>query len=173
MTIVVTVKNQNDLQRFQENLRTLRINLQAFKKQRTKEIVEEITLSQIHSRMRAANFSPKIIENTLVADVILVGQTDFRIVIVSELFSPLGFDIAEAREKGTSRHRVEPSDEDGVLAWVEDGTVKFSKGHEVEGMQALRIIARTVQETTPLVMGRWEREQREFIAKTVQGEAVG
>jgi len=54
-----------------------------------------------------------------------------------------GVPLADYFEDGTIDHFVEPLDPDGVLVWEDEdtGELRYSKGHWVRGIRAMKIMA--------------------------------
>lgn len=133
----------------------------SFREARIQQIADDVVLKEIHQRMEDADFSQQIIDNTTIRNVVVTADR-FTIFVTSELFTATGFDIALARERGTSDHFIAPR-EKKVLRWVEDGVVIFSAGHEVKGIQALMIIARTLDELESQLLDQFNLELQNWI----------
>lgn len=143
----IHLRSVQDLDRFQLKVKMLRAQFPNFQETTVMRVAEETILDEIHKRMRDAKFSEKIINGTVIQRIDILDDK-YRIWFRSEFFSPSGFDVALAREKGTRDHFIAPVDADS-LSWVgEDGTRRYSKGHTVTGLPALMIIANTLREFT-------------------------
>ncbi len=118
---------------------------------KTRRLLDEIILSEIHEKMRNLNFSRKIIDATRIDNVEIsmeTGQITFD--VISDYKSESGFDVSKAREEGTKKHKIEPKKKKS-LSWINKGVRFFSKGHWVRGIVANRIIRNTVRDKLPLV----------------------
>ena len=119
------------------------------------EVIEDEILHPLWDMMRAHGYSEKIIEGTDVNHILREGKKVK--ITVSSVYNAVNpdtgakFDVAKARENGTTAHWIEPkkkSDplglyQDGpdVLHWVTEwGNHAFSKGHTVGGIPASHLV---------------------------------
>jgi len=169
--ITLTLKSKEDLVNFRSNIRGLQLQLQQFQAITARKIANEVIVDRIAKKMEAANFSKKIIQNTIVDNIEIRGTKIVRIHIKSELFTESGFDVAIAREEGTQKHLIKPTVKQ-ALRWISQGVVRFSKGHEVSGMAALKIIQTTLDESADSLQDFFNIEQREWIDKNLKGAEI-
>lgn len=166
----LVVHNLPELRALRKKLRTAGVQLTAFQGTEIRRLAESLVVDTIHQKMRAADFSENIVTNTVLDDIQIRGKK-VRLIFKSTFFSPTGFDVALAREKGTKRHMIRPRFAQ-VLRWIEDGIVKFSKGHEVDGLLSLKIIATTLDEREQPLQDEYNRSLRNFIDNTVGGNNI-
>jgi len=151
----------------------IRLQYVDFIKERLRIRSRMLIQSPLRAKMRAHNFSNKIIMNTYIADVRLIGLRKFRVVVRSEYIVD-GFDVGLAREKGTRDHWIFPVHAK-ALHWqgrgrnVSSGRYerqdKFSKGHEVSGMPRLMLIRNTLNEQSPKVRRSVKNDLKLWMAK--------
>ena len=154
-------------------LAQIRLQYVDFIKERLRIRSRMLIQSPLRAKMRAHNFSNKIIMNTYISDVRLIGLRKFRVVVRSEYIVD-GFDVGLAREKGTRDHWIFPVHAK-ALHWqgrgrnVSSGRYerqdKFSKGHEVSGMPRLMLIRNTLNEQAPKVRRAVKRDLKIWMAK--------
>ena len=117
-----------------------------------RRIIQRVVVDVIRKRMDDAKFSKKIIRSTKI-DTVEIVKDLIRVKIRSEFFADTGFDVAVAREFGTKKHMIRPlfapPNYATALRWVQDGKVRFSKGHEVSGIKSLHIIGNTITDQLP------------------------
>ena len=167
MTIQIQLNSVSEIKSFRDRLRIVRVMYPNFKKNKISNLSVEVFLKQIHNRMKAANFSPKIIDGTVIENI-EIFPNKFRIHVKSEYFTDANFDVALAREKGTKKHFVAPREKE-ALRWVDEGTFRFSKGHEVGGIPALLIIARTVDDFEGELQDLFESETQTWMGGILNG----
>ena len=151
----------------------IRLQYVDFIKERLRIRSRMLIQSPLRAKMRAHNFSNKIIMNTYIADVRLIGLRKFRVVVRSEYIVD-GFDVGLAREKGTRDHWIFPVHAK-ALHWqgrgrnVSSGRYerqdKFSKGHEVSGMPRLMLIRNTLNEQSPKVRRAVKNDLKLWMSK--------
>jgi len=132
------------------------------------KIADEEILNPIKSRMRDFGYSQKIIDSTRIENLQIsnLGQIEFD--VVSDYKSELGFDVAEAREKGTSRHFIKPINAK-ALSFIVGGFIRgFSKGHWVKGITASNVIEKTVAEFTPIAQIKLNEETDLFLQRSIE-----
>ena len=118
---------------------------------KTRRLLDEIILSEIHQKMRNLDFSKKIIDATQLDNIEIsmnTGQITFD--VISDYKSEDGFDVSKGREEGTKDHKL-PKVEGRIYSWISKGKRFFSKGHWVRGIVANRIIRNTVRDKLPVV----------------------
>lgn len=105
------------------------------------EVVDDTILESCRTVARAAGMTQGYI------DAIAFERTGFLKGDVLNDFSETNNDaigsevpLADFFEDGTTTHFHEPRTEDGTLAWEEDGQTKFSKGHWIRGIRAMKIM---------------------------------
>lgn len=176
MSLQVTFETIEDIKRFRNNLQILKLQLLQFQAVTTRKLGVTITLHTIHAKMRAAGFSQKIIDGTILDEIDILGPKKVRYHFRSVYFSSTGFDVAVGREEGTKTHFIEPLsnlspfiDKPEALHFDE---TKFSKGHEVSGIVALFIVANTVRETAENVRDEYRRQLLNWYVANLGGVAV-
>ena len=176
MSLKIEFNTIEDIKEFRTNVQVLKLQLLQFQGRTVNELARNITLRRIHDRMRAANFSQKIINGTTVSSVELSGTKKVKIHFRSEFFADTGFDVAVAREEGTEDHFIEPLalsspfiDEPKALNF--DGN-KFSMGHFVDGLLALFIVADSVAQTAASFADEYRRRLIEFYRSRLGGIVV-
>lgn len=160
--VSIELRSLDDIEKFRIRLRSVRVLLDGFIKATLRNLVNQLVLDEIHRKMEEAEFSEKIILGTIIKKVELIGRKKLQITILSEYFSETRFDVAIAREEGTRRHLVAPVQAQ-ALRWIEEGVVKFSKGHEVEGIKSLKLVAKTIDEMTEEVQNAYEFELKAWL----------
>lgn len=129
-----------------------------------KKLAEEIILTEIKKRMADFNYSPKIIKATTIEEVTFNTDGFMDIAVDSDYKADTGFDVAEAREKGTKDHFVAPVIAK-ALSFILQGATGiigsfrvFSKGHWVKGITKTNVIEKTIKELTPRLQARLNEE---------------
>ena len=141
----IRITSLAELKVIQAKLKSLKNTLPALQKQAIDKAANEDVLEEIKKEMMANDFSPKIIDATFVGRTEIVG-TKSRTHFISDYESEDGFDVSVAREEGTRDHFIAPTKPNGVLRWEgADGVIRFSKGHNVSGIERLLIIERTLK----------------------------
>jgi len=177
MTFQIQLRTVEDIKRFQTKINGLKIQLFEFQAATLREYANVIILEKIHEKMRNAGFSEKIIDGTILDNIELIGRKKARLYFRSEYFSKTNFDVALAREEGTDRHFIEPlsasSGFDKKPTALHGGSKwpYFSRGHWVEGILALEIVATTVKEMTISLQDEYNRQQNIWISKNLEGIA--
>ncbi len=186
MQLKLKFETIEDIKNFSPKVQTLKLQLLQFQEATILRIATQKTLHLIHQRMRAAGFSQKIIDGTTLTNIEFLGTKKVRLHFRSEYFSDLGFDVAVAREKGTTRHFVAPEEAPTLTALLsgtfqkkaalhfitKGGEDAFSKGHFVEGIVALMIVGLTVGDTEEAVQDQYSRELLDWMAANLGGMAV-
>ena len=168
----------------------------SFRVDLAQKLVDDILLREIHDRMKAKNFSQKIIDSTKVTVVNVddhTGNITIRATSDYEAEKEDGtkFDVAKAREEGTTRHWVGPKKPGGVLAWPSAGPFSglaraifskradnalgrflFSKGHYVSGIDEARIVRDTCRLLQPVIQREFDKQSLAFF-KEVMTETHG
>ncbi len=162
--VTIELRSLDDIEKFRTRLRSVRVLLDGFTKATLRNLINQLVLDEIHRRMEEAEFSEKIIAGTIIKKVELIARKKLRITILSEYFTEAQFDVAIAREEGTKRHFIAPVQAQ-ALRWIEEGVVKFSKGHEVEGIKSLKLVAKTIDEMTEEVQSAYEFELKTWLTK--------
>ena len=141
------------------------------------ELANKFVIDVMHDKMRAANYSRKIIDRTYLAGIQLRGSEAF-IHVTSDYTAENGFDVAQAREQGTKKHRIEPknsrkssvaglSDGPQALAFIVNGKLVFSMGHDVSGIKASHIVRDTIIRQASVVEEKFHVRQAKFIASQI------
>lgn len=139
-----------------------------------KKLVEQIILPVIKKRMVEFNYSQKIINATTVKDVLVDTDGFMDINIESEYKTETGFDVAEAREKGTKDHWVAPVIKKALSFLLQGATGLisafrvFSKGHWVKGIRKSNVIEKTIEELTPQLQAKLNEETDTFFLEKVR-----
>ena len=169
MPLKVTFETIEDIKDFRRSVQVLKLQILQFQAIVVRDIAQEITMFVIHAKMRAAGFSEKIIDGTILDNIEIIGNKKIRFHIRSEYFSSTGFDVALGREEGTDDHFVKPVVKEalhGGSTWP-----FFSKGHEVSGIMALFIVRDTVKETAPRVQEQYRKELLQWYIANLGGIA--
>ena len=167
MSTEITVKSREDLMKLVFRITQFEMQYPRFVQERGKKLVEEIILPVIKKRMADFNYSPKIINETTVGDIYVDTDGFMEINIDSTYKAESGFDVAEAREKGTIRHWIAPVIKK-ALSFIIESIRVFSKGHWVKGITKSNIIEKTVEEFTPRVQTRLNEETDQFLIDKVE-----
>ena len=154
MTVDITLRNSRDLEEFQKNLRTVRMQLPHFREVKLKEIAEKTLLETIKQRMRGALYPDRVIENTFISGIIAT-DTDFEVKVKSELILENGFDLADGFENGTrsSPGRFVPAIEKRLISKDRDIGIH-------PGTQAHKIIETTVKEFNNVIKIEYDKEEK-------------
>ncbi|KKN75405.1 hypothetical protein LCGC14_0380260 [marine sediment metagenome] len=165
--LIVQFKTIEDVKNFRTKLQGIRLQLFQFQAATVRNIGEILVLGTIHARMRAAGFSEKIIDGTILDNIEVRGTKKVRLFFRSEYWSDTHFDVALAREKGTKKHFIKP-----VKKKALHGGSKwpfFSKGHEVSGIVALKIVKNTVKQLQRQFQDAYRLVQLEWYAENLGG----
>ncbi len=141
---MVTLKPRtvSELRLIQSKLKSVKSNLVNIDMMAAQKAAEETILKKIHQKMKANNFSKKIIDNTKVGPIMFnQNNTILKISIISDYTADNGFDVSKAREEGTADHFIRPEQMESLF-WNNKNTNQphYSQGHEVSGMERLLII---------------------------------
>lgn len=177
MTFQIQLKTVEDIKIFRTKIIGLKIQLLTFQATILRTLAEEIIVERIHSRMRSAGFSEKIIDGTYLDNIEFVTQKKVRLFFRSEYFAE-EYDVALGREEGTNRHFVEPLSLSSPF--IEKPTAlhggakwpHFSKGHWVDGIPALFIVSETVQQMASSLQEEYNRQVNKWLEKNLEGIAV-
>ena len=131
------------------------------------KIADEVILSEIKKRMKDFRYSQKIIDSTRIENLQTDNKGNLEFDVVSDYKSELGFDVAEAREKGTIRHFIKPINAKALRFILGGFVVGFSKGHWVKGITASNVIEKTVAEMIPVAQERLNKETDEFLSRSL------
>lgn len=142
------LKSIEDVDRFRVHLQGVKIQLPGFKTFIVRQLSTDIILSEIHKRMKAADFDEKIIAGTTI-DKITVTKKKARLIFRSEFFEPTGFDVALGREKGTSKHDIDapeptPDRPNPHLMFMINGKKIFTKHVKDNFIPALFVVHNTI-----------------------------
>lgn len=168
MTSLYTITSPEDARALSDRINSIKIQLWQFQAITIRKLANSLILDQIQKRMRAFNFSEKIVINTVVSNIDILSTNKLRIYFKSTLFSETGFDVALAREKGTKDHMIRPTVKK-ALHWIQEGVAHFSKGHKVSGLKALHIIADTLKENEGLLQKQYNDEVNTWFRKNIKG----
>lgn len=120
------------------------------------QAIDEITIEAIKTKMFAANYSVRIIDNVELRDVIITGNS-IKYSIFNELLVGLGFDIAQGREGGIPPHKIFGNPylafKMGTIIGAPVNVVVASVNHP--GLEASWIIRDTVRENQFAVQERY------------------
>ena len=172
MKLVAKVKSKSDLESLKNRVRAVRIQLPRFQAVTIRKLSNQIILEAIHKRMNERGFSQKIIDGTIVSNIEVNGDRKFRVFITSTYFTETGFDVALSREKGTEFGVLIEPVRKQALRFIDEGVVKFSKGHRRDGMQAFNTVADTIDERTSTFIEAYNREKKEWIVANLGSEKV-
>lgn len=130
-------------------------------------IINEEIIIPIKSEMKKFNYSEKIIEKTIIDNLIVSDDGFVQFDVISNYETESGFDVSAAREKGTKTHFIKPKVK-LALSWIIGGFVKgFSKGHWVRGITKSNIIEKTIELRFPIAQERISQESILFFNKMV------
>lgn len=142
----VVIKTVAELKQLQSKFRSLAVTLPKIQTAVMNDVANDEVLEVIHRKMRANDFSPKIIDSTFVGPTEL-SSGKLRTHFISDYESDTGFDVSEAREEGTRDHLVKPKKIGGTLRWfAETGEPIFRKKSFPKGIERLLIIERTIKQ---------------------------
>jgi len=164
----------SDVEKLEFNLSQIELFRNDHGKQTLTTLVNQHIIDKIHNSMRALNYSPKIIERTFLDRIEFLQNGEANIHIKSDFITESGFDISEAREKGTKRHKIElkgGTNSTGppfALSFLINGQRIFSKGHFVNGIVASHIIENTIQQNTALVQSEFQRIENLWIEQSLE-----
>ena len=144
------LRSIEDVEKFRVKLQGIKIQLPGFKTFTVRQLSNDIILAEIHKRMKAENFSQKIITGTTV-DKITITKKKARLIFRSEFFEEAGFDVALGREKGTAKHDIdapEPTPErpNPHLMMIINGKKIFTKHVKDNFIPALFIVHNTIRD---------------------------
>lgn len=176
MKIIPKVKSLEETKEFQKITNIVKIQLEQFQASTINSLAETLILRTIHERMRDFAYSEKIIAGTTISGINIISKKRFRVFFHSEYFGDNGFDVALAREKtGTTDHRIEPIslgspfvEKPSALHW--NGN-KFSKGHDVSGVEPSHIIERTLDEISESFLESYSKLRRDWLKQQYGGLA--
>ena len=163
-------RNRNDLEKIIQRVAVINIQYGQFKLDTLFRLAEEIVLTTIHSAMRRASYSEKIILGTIVTQVQILTPKKARIFFRSHYISETGFDVALAREKGTKDHDL-PKVDGRTYHWKQDGKSAFSKGHRVKGIFQSNIMRDVTREQSEFLAIEFEKAKTEWLEENFQGLA--
>jgi hypothetical protein len=119
------------------------------------------------AKMRLNDFSEKIIDATFVGPIISTPNK-IQIHYISNYEADTGFDVSDAREEGTRDHFIRPKKPGGSLRWeTADGSIAFSKGHQVSGIERLLIIEKTIKENEAQVITEYGQSLADNASKVL------
>lgn len=146
-----------------------------FVEDRAKKLVEEIMLPEIKKRMEDFRYSKKIIDETIVGNVVVTDEGFLEVDIDSNYTTDKGFNVGTAREKGTRDHFIAPVIAQ-ALSFILQGATglisafrAFSKGHWVKGITKSNVIQKTVEEITPKVQAILNEDTDQSLITEVEG----
>lgn len=121
------------------------------------DVINEITVNEIKTKMYAAGYSIRIIDNVEVRDV-RIGRKYINYIIFNELIVGNGFDIAVGMEDGIVAHDIFGNP---VLVWqgqtiIGTPTTIFATHVKHPGVEATHIIRDTARENESLVQERYK-----------------
>ena len=161
----IDIKSKPDAMRAVFNAVRFRMQYPSWVTIQAAKVSNEIIVDEVHKRMRDFEYSQKIIDETFLSDFRLSdGQIEFD--VISNYKAESGFDVALAREKGTSRHFIAPIFK-VALSWIMLGIRRFSKGHWVRGITASNVIEKTVDEMMPIAQARLDEDTDTIFNRTM------
>jgi len=120
-------------------------------------IINEEILIPIKSEMKKFDYSKKIIDKTVIENLIVSDDGFVQFDVVSNYETKSGFDVSSAREKGTKTHFIKPVVK-LALSWLIGSFRAFSKGHWVRGITKSNIIKKTIEIKFPIAQERISQE---------------
>ena len=147
---------QSPIERLERRIRRLKA-LMDQREEIATEVINEVTVNEIKSRMWGAGYSIRIIDNVEVIDV-WIGRKNLNYAIFNELIVGEGFDIAVGMEDGIAKHDIFGNP---VLVWqgpsiIGAPTTHFATHVKHPGVEASHIIRDTTMETQPEVQQRYK-----------------
>ena len=139
-----------------------------FLREEAKKIADDTILKPLRQRMQNFGYSKKIIDGTTIQNITINRNGTMSFDVISDYESDSGFDVGQAREKGTVDHFVRPRNAK-ALSWIAGGFIRaFSKGHWVRGITASNVVSKTVQEKIPEAQARLNEATDLFIARSMR-----
>lgn len=170
----LVIRNSNDVKNLRRRIDGLKLQLLEFQAITIRKQANVIIVDTIHKRMREANFSEKIVVNTILSNIEFISKTKIRLHFISTLFTDTGFDIALAREKGTKAHDVYPKKPtldrpNPSLKLIINGKVSFYKHTHPSGIKALHIIEKTIKELGDTLQKKYNQDLAHWISGNLKG----
>lgn len=130
-----------------------------------------VMLPEIHAMMRSLGYSEKIIQGTTIQNIRADQNGSIRYEVISDYKSKSGFDVAKAREEGTSRHFVKPVAK-LALSWLAGYIRLFSKGHWVRGITKSNVISKTKKRMEPRIQKALDDATDKFFLSITTGDST-
>ena len=86
MPLKVTFETIEDIKDFRRSVQVLKLQILQFQAIVVRDIAQEITMFVIHAKMRAAGFSEKIIDGTILDNIEIIGNKKIRFHIRSDIW---------------------------------------------------------------------------------------
>jgi len=163
----VEIDSHSDVMKLLFNITRFEMLYPKFIDDVARPIIDEEILQPIKKEMKKFGYSEKIINGTIIDNLIITNEGFLQFDVVSDYDAENGFDVATAREKGTKDHFIKPVTKK-ALSWIIGGFVKgFSKGHWVKGFTKSNIIKKTLDMKFSIVQERLDQETIKFFNQTV------
>jgi hypothetical protein len=169
LTLKLVIEKLEDIPKIRKKLTTVKLQFPEFLAVTVRDIGANLVLKRIHSRMRQAGFSEKIIRGTILSNIEILSKSKVRLHFKSEYFSETGFDVALAREKGTTKHKVEGN----PLAFEINGQTVFATEAYPEGIIALEIIGTTLDQMGPEFKEEYAKRRDDWMRRNLGGDVIG
>lgn len=162
----VEIDSQEDVKNLLFNVIRFDMQFDKFIEEISRTIIDEEILIPIKSEMKKFNYSEKIIEKTIIDNLIISEDGFVQFDVISNYETESGFDVSTAREKGTKTHFIKPKVK-LALSWLSGNIKLFSKGHWVRGITKSNIIQKTIELRFPIAQERISQESIIFFNKMV------
>jgi len=163
----LVINSLAELKAFQQRIRTLAAAFPLIQSNAVLEVAQNDILEQMKAKMRLNDFSEKIIDATFVGPIVSTPDK-VQVHYISNYEADTGFDVSNAREEGTRDHFIKPKKRGGTLRWeAADGSIAYSKGHQVSGIERLLIIERTIKENEAEVTTEYGQSLADVASKVL------
>ena len=147
---------QNPIEKLERRLKRLKLLIDQREGIAT-DVINEVTVNEIKTRMWGAGYSIRIIDNVEVIDV-RIGRKNINYAIFNELIVGEGFDIAVGMEDGIGKHDIFGNP---VLVWQGQSIIGtpqtiFATHVKHPGVEASHIIRDTTIELQVQVQERYK-----------------
>lgn len=168
--VKIVINSVAELKIFQSKIRALKNTLPQLQKIAFEKSNNDILLNAIKTEMSANDFSDKIINTTFIGKI-EQNEGKLKAHVISEFQSDTGFDVANAREEGTTQpNPIRPKSPDGALKIpVGEGGFIFRKSSRPSGMPRLLIIERNIKKFKNLVTDNYNSNLADAISKFLGG----
>ena len=170
MKLQVQFETIEDIKKFRSNLQTLKLQLLEFQAVTIRKLGDGV-IQRIHTKMKSAGFSQKIIDGTFLDNIEIMGTKKVRLFFRSIYFTDTGFDVALAREEGTKKHKI-IAGKGKVLPIPTSSGIIFRKSANPDGILALFIIHNTIKEMKESFQDEYNRQLVNWYAANLGGKVI-